>query len=133
MTENTRANGQNGKEERNLGRTLFVVGWIILAIAVVIALVLRYTDHYGFISGFVLMFVYPLISLAATATGTTGSVHGYTIALVAVVAELGVLMSMTWDMSVFVLYCCITLVCALIGYGIGLLLHRHYQRENELH
>ena len=63
MTEHTDAN-------RGTSRLLMTIGWIILGIGMLIAIVLRCTDQYGFITGFMLMFVFPVLALAATATAT---------------------------------------------------------------
>ena len=120
MTEHTDAN-------RGTSRLLMTIGWIILGIGMLIAIVLRCTDQYGFITGFMLMFVFPVLALAATATATAGSVHGYWLAAAAV--EIAILASATRGIDVFALYGGITLVCAAIGYGIGRLLHRHFHRS----
>ena len=118
MTEHTDAN-------RGTSRLLMTIGWIILGIGMLIAIVLRCTDQYGFITGFMLMFVFPVLALAATA----GSVHGYWLGLAAAAVEIAILASATRGIDVFALYGGITLVCAAIGYGIGRLLHRHFHRS----
>ena len=120
MTEHTDAN-------RGTSRLLMTIGWIILGIGMLIAIVLRCTDQYGFITGFMLMF--PVLALAATATATAGSVHGYWLGLAAAAVEIAILASATRGIDVFALYGGITLVCAAIGYGIGRLLHRHFHRS----
>ena len=120
MTEHTDAN-------RGTSRLLMTIGWIILGIGMLIAIVLRCTDQYGFITGFMLMFVFPVLALAATATA--GSVHGYWLGLAAAAVEIAILASATRGIDVFALYGGITLVCAAIGYGIGRLLHRHFHRS----
>lgn len=122
MTEHTDAN-------RGTSRLLMTIGWIILGIGMLIAIVLRCTDQYGFITGFMLMFVFPVLALAATATATAGSVHGYWLGLAAAAVEIAILASATRGIDVFALYGGITLACAAIGYGIGRLLHRHFHRS----
>ena len=122
MTEHTDAN-------RGTSRLLMTIGWIILGIGMLIAIVLRCTDQYEFITGFMLMFVFPVLALVATATATAGSVHGYWLGLAAVAVEIAILASATQGIDVFALYGGITLACAAIGYGIGRLLHRHFHRS----
>lgn len=122
MTEHTDAN-------RGTSRLLMTIGWIILGIGMLIAVVLRCTDQYGFITGFMLMFVFPVLALEATATATAGSVHGYWLGLAVAAVEIAILASATRGIDVFALYGGITLVCAAIGYGIGRLLHRHFHRS----
>ncbi len=70
-------------EDRDINRLLMTIGWVILGIDALIAIMLRCTDQYGFITGFMLMFVFPVLALAATATATAGSVHGYWLGLAA--------------------------------------------------
>ena len=118
MTEHTDAN-------RGTSRLLMTIGWIILGIGMLIAIVLRCTDQYGFITGFMLMFVFPVLALAATATATAGSVHGYWLGLAAAAVEIAILASATRGIDVFALYGGITLVCAAIGYGIGPVSYTH--------
>ncbi len=76
-------------------RMLMMVGWIIFANATVLVLVVRCTDQDGFASGAALLFIYPLMLLAATATGATGSVHAYWIGIAGVVVEFLLIGSMT--------------------------------------
>lgn len=81
--------------DTKMERMLMMVGWIIFAIATVLVLVVRCTDQYGFASGAALLFVYPLMLLAATATGASGSVHAYWIGVAGVVVEFLLIGSMT--------------------------------------
>ena len=142
--------------DTKMERMLMMVGWIIFAIATVLVLVVRCTDQYGFASGAALLFVYPLMLLAATATGASGSVHAYWIGVAGVVVEFLLIGSMTmllypgvdadgspcavlyggWqlcatpDYSAIELYGGAGLVGALIGYGIGSLLRRHLRKAD---
>ena len=81
--------------DTKMERMLMMVGWIIFAIATVLVLVVRCTDEYGFASGAALLFIYPLMLLAATATGASGSVHAYWIGIAGVVVEFLLIGSMT--------------------------------------
>ena len=85
--------------DTKMERMLMMVGWIIFAIATVLVLVVRCTDQYGFASGAALLFIYPLMLLAATATGASGSVHAYWIGIAGVVVEFLLIGSMTMLLS----------------------------------
>lgn len=142
--------------DTKMERMLMMVGWVIFAIATLLVLVVRCTDQYGFASGAALLFIYPLMLLAATATGASGSVLAYWIGIAGVVVEFLLIGSMTmllypgvdtgdspcvtlpggWqlcatpDYSAIALYCGAGLIGALIGYGIGSLLRHHLRKAD---